>query len=63
MTAAQRSKIRLDRRHAHLLRCIRVAADSAAAGRGAMLVVNEKIHPAREVTKRIIVRRGNLGLG
>jgi L-asparaginase len=57
VTAAQRQQNTLGTEGTrNLFDAIRVAADPAAAGKGAMLVVNEKIHPARDVTKRMTVR-------
>jgi L-asparaginase len=57
LTAAQRQQNTLGQEGTrNLFDAIRVAADPSAAGKGAMVVVNEKIHPARDVTKRISVR-------
>lgn len=57
LTAAQRQQNTLGEEGTrNLFDAIRVAADPGAAGKGVMLVVNEMIHPAREVTKRISVR-------
>jgi L-asparaginase len=57
VTAAQRQQTTLGEEGSrNLLDAIRVAADPQASGKGVMLVVNETIHPAREVTKRISVR-------
>ena len=57
ITAAQRQQTTLGQEGTrNLFDAIRVAADPNAAGKGALLVVNEKIHPARDVTKRISVR-------
>jgi len=57
LTAAQRQQTTLGEEGTrNLFDAIRVAADPGAVGKGAMLVVNEKIHPAREVTKRMTVR-------
>lgn len=57
ITAAQRQQNTLGQEGTrNLYDSIRVAADPNAAGKGAMIVVNEQIHPAREVTKRISVR-------
>ena len=57
LTAAQRQQTTLGQEGTrNLFDAIRVAADPNAAGKGVMLVVNEKIHPARDVTKRVTVR-------
>ncbi len=57
ITAAQRQQTTLGQEGTrNLYDAIRVAADPAAAGKGVLLVVNEKIHPARDVTKRVTVR-------
>jgi L-asparaginase len=57
ITAAQRQQTTLGEEGTrNLYDAIRVAADPNAAGKGVLLVVNEKIHPARDVTKRISVR-------
>ena len=57
LTAAQRQQNTLGTEGTrNLFDAIRVAADPAAAGKGVLLVVNEMIHPARSVTKRISVR-------
>jgi len=57
LTAAQRQQTTLGEEGTrNLFDAIRVAADPAAVGKGVMLVVNEKIHAAREVTKRMTVR-------
>jgi L-asparaginase len=57
ITAAQRQQTTLGQEGTrNLYDAIRVAADPNAAGKGVLLVVNEKIHPARDVTKRISVR-------
>jgi L-asparaginase len=57
LTAAQRQQTTLGQEGTrNLFDAIRVAATPAAAGKGTLLVVNEKIHPARDVTKRISVR-------
>ncbi len=57
VTAAQRQQTTLGQEGTrNLFDAIRVAAHPAAAGKGALLVVNEKIHPARDVTKRMTVR-------
>ena len=57
VTAAQRQQSTLGEEGTrNLFDAIRVAAHPGAAGKGAMLVVNEKIHPARDVTKRMTVR-------
>jgi L-asparaginase len=54
VTAAQRNHATVgndgDR---NLLDSVRVAADPEAAGRGALVVVNDQIHHAREVTKTV----------
>jgi L-asparaginase len=57
LTAAQRQQTTLGQEGTrNLYDAIKVAADPNATGKGALLVVNEKIHPAREVTKRMTVR-------
>src|SRR5262245_62212904 len=57
LTAAQRQQTTLGQEGTrNLYDAIKVAADPNAAGKGVLLVVNEKIHPAREVTKRMTVR-------
>lgn len=57
ITAAQRQQNTLGQEGTrNLYDAIRVAADPNAAGKGVLLVVNEKIHPARDVTKRVTVR-------
>jgi L-asparaginase len=57
ITAAQRQQTTLGQEGTrNLYDAIRVAADPNAAGKGVLLVVNEKIHPARDVTKRVTVR-------
>jgi L-asparaginase len=57
LTAAQRQQTTLGQEGTrNLYDAIRVAADPNAASKGVLLVVNEKIHPAREVTKRMTVR-------
>jgi L-asparaginase len=57
LTAAQRQQNTVGQEGTrNLLDAIRVAASPAAAGKGTMLVVNEVIHPARDVTKHISVR-------
>ncbi len=57
VTAAQRQQNTLGQEGSrNLFDAIRVAAHPGAAGKGVMLVVNEKIHPARDVTKRMTVR-------
>jgi L-asparaginase len=57
LTAAQRQQNTLGQEGTrNLYDAIRVAATPAAAGKGTLLVVNEQIHPARDVTKRISVR-------
>jgi L-asparaginase len=57
ITAAQRQQNTLGQEGTrNLFDAIRVAADPNAAGKGVLLVVNEKIHPARDVTKRVTVR-------
>jgi L-asparaginase len=57
ITAAQRQQTTLGQEGTrNLYDAIKVAADPNAAAKGALLVVNEKIHPAREVTKRMTVR-------
>ncbi len=57
VTAAQRQQNTLGQEGSrNLFDAIRVAAHPGAADKGAMLVVNEKIHPARDVTKRMTVR-------
>jgi L-asparaginase len=57
VTAAQRPQFTLGAEGTrNLYDAIRVAADPDAAGKGVLLVVNELIHPAREVTKHIPAR-------
>jgi L-asparaginase len=57
LTAAQRQQNTLGTEGTrNLYDAIRVAADPQATGKGVLLVVNELIHPARDVTKRISVR-------
>lgn len=57
ITAAQRQQNTLGQEGTrNLFDAIRVAADPNATGKGVLLVVNEKIHPARDVTKRVTVR-------
>ena len=57
VTAAQRQQYTLGTEGTrNLLDAIRVAADPAAAGKGVMLVANQLIHPARDVTKHISTR-------
>ena len=57
VTAAQRQQNTLGQDGTrNLFDAIRVAAHPGAADKGAMLVVNEKIHSARDVTKRMTVR-------
>lgn len=57
LTAAQRQQTTLGEEGTrNLFDAIRVAADPGAVGMGTMLVVNEKIHRARDVTKRMTVR-------
>jgi L-asparaginase len=57
ITGAQRQQNTLGQEGTrNLYDAIRVAATPAAAGKGVLLVVNEVIHPARDVTKRISVR-------
>ena len=57
VTAAQRQQNTLGTEGTrNLYDAIRVAADPDAAGKGVLLAVNEMIHAARDVTKRISVR-------
>jgi len=57
LTAAQRQQNTLGTEGTrNLYDAIRVAADSQAADKGVLLAVNEMIHAARDVTKRISVR-------
>jgi L-asparaginase len=57
LTAAQRQQNTLGQDGTrNLFDAIRVAADPNAGGKGVLLVVNEKIHPARDVTKRVPAR-------
>lgn len=57
LTAAQRQQNTLGMEGTrNLFDAIRVAADPDAVSKGVMLAVNEIIHPARDVTKRISVR-------
>jgi L-asparaginase len=57
LTAAQRQQNTLGTEGTrNLYDAIRVAADPEAAGKGVLLAVNEMIHAARDVTKRISVR-------
>lgn len=57
LTAAQRQQNTLGSEGTrNLFDAIRVAASPDAASKGVMLAVNEVIHPARDVTKRISVR-------
>jgi L-asparaginase len=57
VTAAQRQQNTLGTEGTrNLFDAVRVAAHPRAAGMGVMVVVNELIHPARDVTKRITVR-------
>ncbi len=57
VTAAQRQQNSLGTEGTrNLYDAIRVAADPDAAGKGVLLAVNEMIHAARDVTKRISVR-------
>jgi L-asparaginase len=57
LTAAQRQQNTLGTEGTrNLFDAIRVAADPDAVSKGVLLAVNEVIHPAREVTKRITVR-------
>jgi L-asparaginase len=57
ITAAQRQQTTLGEEGTrNLFDAIKVAASPQAVGKGVMIVVNEKIHPARDVTKRISVR-------
>jgi L-asparaginase len=57
ITAAQRQQTTLGEEGTrNLYDAIKVAASPNARGKGVLLVVNEQIHPARDVTKRISVR-------
>jgi L-asparaginase len=57
VTASQRQQNTLGTEATrNLYDAIRVAADPDAAGKGVLLVVNERIHPARDANKRISVR-------
>jgi L-asparaginase len=57
VTAAQRQQTTLGQEGTrNLYDAIKVAASPNARGKGTMLVVNELIHPARDVTKRVSVR-------
>jgi L-asparaginase len=57
VTAAQRQQNTLGEEGTrNLYDAVKTAASPAAAGKGVMLVVNEMIHAARDVTKRISVR-------
>jgi L-asparaginase len=68
ITAAQRQQNTLGEEGSrNLFDAVKVAASPAAAGKGVLLVVNEMIHAARDVTKRISVRvetwdSGDLGV-
>ena len=68
VTAAQRQQNTLGEEGSrNLFDAVKVAATPAAAGKGVLLVVNEMIHAARDVTKRISVRvetwdSGDLGV-
>jgi L-asparaginase len=57
VTAAQRQQNTLGEEGSrNLFDAVKVAAAPEAAGKGVLLVVNEMIHAARDVTKRISVR-------
>jgi L-asparaginase len=57
VTAAQRKRDELSEDATrNLLDAARVAADPATAGKGVVVVVNELIHSAREVTKEVVSR-------
>lgn len=68
VTAAQRQQNTLGEEGSrNLYDAVKVAATPEAAGKGVLLVVNEMIHAARDVTKRISVRvetwdSGDLGV-
>ncbi len=68
VTGAQRQQNTLGEEGSrNLLDAVKVAASPAAAGKGVLLVVNEMIHAARDVTKRVSVRvetwdSGDLGV-
>ena len=68
VTAAQRQQNTLGEEGSrNLFDAVKVAAAPEAAGKGVMLVVNEMIHAARDVTKRVSVRvetwdSGDLGV-
>jgi L-asparaginase len=68
VTAAQRQQNTLGEEGSrNLFDAVKVAASPGAAGKGVLLVVNEMIHAARDVTKRISVRvetwdSGDLGV-
>jgi L-asparaginase len=60
ITGAARPPSALDTdANGNLLDAIRVAADSASGGRGALVVLNKEIHAARDVTKVDTHRLGN----
>ena len=68
VTAAQRQQNTLGEEGSrNLFDAVKVAAAPEAAGKGVLLVVNEMIHAARDVTKRVSVRvetwdSGDLGV-